>query len=354
MTLLMIAPKGLSVGIIKSQVIDKAEAISKFRRVIVAIHISQIKYFEESNSVIFFSFKNYSDLRVLLKDDIQVYCREIFSYISIYRFYHSFKYNFSTFYSFRAFAHEESYYINKSHLKRIVFYLLEFFAYISANNIGCVSFKMKEKLPKKFFFHRVITIHPCCVKDVYFKKNRHDQQKIKFVYVGGMSKWQMFDQTLYLFESISKILETEVELTIVTNEIEKAKQITDGTNLRDKQIKFVSLKQSEVLLFLKIFDFGFLIRDLNIINETASPVKFLEYISCGVIPIVSDFIGDYSALVKNEKIGLICESNQNVNLCYLNELLNDQAIYERLYEVSINYKWENLFKYNSCDPLIRM
>ena len=94
----------------------------------------------------------------------------------------------------------------------------------------------------------------------------------------------------------------------------------------------------EVLKELRKYDFGFLLRDDNIVNNTASPIKFLEYVSNGVIPIMSDGIGDYSRLVHDKKIGITLDSNE------IKIFLEDKTIFLRMKQITDVYLWKNVLK----------
>jgi glycosyltransferase involved in cell wall biosynthesis len=352
--LLMIVQKGLSNGIIYSQIIEKAIAISKFKKVIIAIHSSQFDQFTNNNSIIFFKYNEYSEIKILLKNNIQVYFRDIISYLSLYKYTFNNNYKFNSFYSFRALLHEESFYNHKSINKKILIYLLEFFVFLTAKNVGCVSEEMKLVLNKRFIFKRRIIVHPCCVSNVSYKDilKFNKSNTIKFVYVGGLSKWQMFTEIINVFDKLVESINYKIELTVVTNEVNNAKETIIKESKYYKKIKCISLSQYEVGSYIKQFDYGFLLRENSIINKTASPVKFLEYISNGVIPIMSENIGDYSTLVKKKNLGIILNKNNNFDYKYLDKFLNDENIYNRLYETSKFYTWEWIFKSNHNDPLI--
>jgi hypothetical protein len=159
--------------------------------------------------------------------------------------------------------------------------------------------------------------------------------KLSFVYVGGLSKWQKFEHTLDIYKDITKQLKTD--FTIITAEKEKAQLL-----IKEKEIKasVISLNQKDIANELKKYDFGFLFRDNILLNNVASPVKFLEYISNGVIPVTSKNIGDYSNEVIQRGIGVI-ETN---DICRIvNEIVkikSDSTVQSKLYEMSLNYTWD--------------
>jgi len=352
--LVMIVPKGLSTGIIQSQIIEKAKAISKYQEVIVAMHSSQIEHFLSETNITLFKYEKFSEIKVLLRKDVIVYFRDVFSYLALFKFSLGFRRKFKTFYSFRALAHEESFYIYKSYIRKLILYLLELFVYSTTNYVGVVSEKMKLIICKKFYYKRNITVHPCCVSEANYIPKQNTQEIVSFVYVGGLSKWQMFDETIALFDKLFESISCNIELIIVTKDIAEAQRICKEKSKHRDKINYFSLNHSEVADLLKKCHFGFLLREKSIINETASPVKFLEYISNGVIPIMSDSIGDYSLMVKKENIGIILNPNNEMKIQVVEDALKDNLIQERLYNTAKKSTWTYLFENNSMDPLVNI
>jgi hypothetical protein len=50
-------------------------------------------------------------------------------------------------------------------------------------------------------------------------------------------------------------------------------------------------------------DYGLLLREQSVTNKVASPVKFAEYLSCGLPIIISENLGDYSEFVRTFRCG---------------------------------------------------
>ena len=117
--------------------------------------------------------------------------------------------------------------------------------------------------------------------------------------------------------------------------------------------KIISLPQHKVFQELKYYDFGFILRENHVINKVSSPIKLLEYTSSGVIPILTDSVGDYPMIMKDQKIGIVID---DLNFSFLKndflDILNDSNIYLRLFKFSENFTWSKIFDKNNEDPLI--
>src|SRR4030042_1420126 len=54
-------------------------------------------------------------------------------------------------------------------------------------------------------------------------------------------------------------------------------------------------------------DVGLLLRENSLTDRVASPVKFAEYLRCGLPVILTPYVGDFSALATAEGIGQIVD-----------------------------------------------
>jgi len=74
------------------------------------------------------------------------------------------------------------------------------------------------------------------------------------------------------------------------------------------QVARYFLPPEEVPKYLIGADYGLLVRVDLVTNRVASPVKFAEYLACGLKVIISENIGDYSNLVKSKHLGIVINS----------------------------------------------
>ncbi len=65
------------------------------------------------------------------------------------------------------------------------------------------------------------------------------------------------------------------------------------------------VKPAEVSALLAVCDYGLIIRERSVTNRVSSPVKFAEYLSCGLSILISAEIGDYSEFVSANSCGTI-------------------------------------------------
>lgn len=334
---IFIIPKGLSTGVINSQMLEIVSNLNMNgeKENFIIVHESDIDKISNPddiyNSLFLYLFKQ--------TDISNLYVRSLFDFLKAYFLKKTFLKKYKIIYDFRGIINEESYLRNKSKRRKQILFFIEKFIYNKADKIHTVSNRLKHYLEKNFGY-RQINVIPCAISNTILKKARK-KKYIDFVYLGSVSVWQKFEETIKLYSDIEKRLEN-TKLTIITLEKDKAKEILKKYNLLNYEVK--SLSHQEVLKELSNYDFGFLLRDNNIVNNTASPIKFLEYIANGVIPIMTEGIGDYSSIVQKNKIGIVLDQKFTLDVEKISDMLNDKKIYFRLEEVSSLYLWRNVLK----------
>ena len=108
----------------------------------------------------------------------------------------------------------------------------------------------------------------------------------------------------------------------------------------------LSVEHSLIDRYLSSADFGFLIRKRNIINQVASPLKFSEYLICGLPIIIGPEVGDFSKLIQNEGLGVVIDPDRpeewkNRILPFLKQVSNDgECIKSNCYNLAIKrFSW---------------
>lgn len=208
---------------------------------------------------------------------------------------------------------EESFMRNGSKLRCLVLGLITKFAMKKALAIFYVSEEMKKYEENKF---RISTceksfIMPCfnVSRTEALQKDERKYKKNIFTYVGSLSKWQCFEETLDFYKQIEKI-DPNAELKIFTFAEEEAKKIVANKNLKNCIVTSVAPdKMTEALADVK---FGFVLREDDPVNRVATPTKLSSYLSAGVIPIFSKYIKDfYNRTINFEYVVPVSDFNPN-------------------------------------------
>lgn len=167
------------------------------------------------------------------------------------------------------------------------------------------------------------TIIPCTLSKVYenVELNLENQIKLKkqlgfqredviLIFSGSTAGWQS-SELLAEFVAAQLSLQEGISVLFLSKEtgpIAKLKNDFPG------RVVSVFLQSEEVPNFLLVGDYGLLIREDTVTNEVSSPVKFAEYLACGLKVIISSKIGDYSQMVKENEVGIVYNSMPTILL----------------------------------------
>lgn len=132
------------------------------------------------------------------------------------------------------------------------------------------------------------------------KKLGYTLEDVVLIYSGSTSGWQTLNA---LNELAAHYLTNQNFKLIILAKSNAALQHLQ--NQFPKQVIIKLVKPNEVPEYLLAADYGLLIREPSVTNQVASPVKFAEYLACGLHVLISKQLGDYSDFVINNKVGFI-------------------------------------------------
>lgn len=190
--------------------------------------------------------------------------------------------------------------------------------------------KYRLKLSHKTF---IMPCYNCSInKDAFFVEQKYDHPS--FVYAGSLANWQCFDKTLLLFKKINTII-PDAELYIYTKEKKKAEDVAKRLEIKNYHIGYV--KSDDLNDAIKRCKYGFIIRDDITVNNVASPTKLSNYLSAGIIPVVSDAIVLYQEIA-NESDYFVVENNDE---SFVRSIINIEK--KKIDPNSIYRDYNNLF-----------
>ena len=301
--LFLIIPKDIHLGVIESQMLGLAEFYRKYYDVTVVIPDST-DLIKVKNELKILTYSNNQNLKNIIKKSDIVYFRSVINFIQLFAICRINK--LEILYDFRGFIAFETFYKKRNYIKFIILFFAEFLAYFLSNKIQCVSENMKQELEKKFFFKKKIDVIPCLAHQSSLRTD-HCKRKVRFVYVGGIAKWQMLDLILKISLQIQK--EISCEFTFISNNPLELEKRISGIGLLN--FKILTGNNKFVQTILKEQDFGFLLRENLLFNRISSPIKFLEYSSNGVVPIITQYVGDYSNDIEKYDLGIVFKGNMS-------------------------------------------
>lgn len=158
--------------------------------------------------------------------------------------------------------------------------------------------KLNSKIPKEQY-----VVIPCTLtsENSEIIKNNVPSENIKVVYAGGTGPWQSFEKVVALLDDLMT-RQTNVEALFLTKEHEALEYLIKKHPERCSR-KWVN--HDQVYDVLASCDYGILLREDNITNRVASPVKFAEYLNAGLKVLISTNIGDFSEFTINNGCGIL-------------------------------------------------
>lgn len=170
----------------------------------------------------------------------------------------------------------------------------------------------------EFFYQKgKESVIPCTIDQSYSKVIINETQidaarkKIGFpttgvtlVYSGSVAGWQSGNLLSSLLE---QLLNKQPELQVLFLSKETP-FISSLANNYPNRIKACFVAPEEVPSYLLGCDYGLLIREDTVTNQVAAPVKFAEYLACGLKVLISPNLGDYSGYVSEENLGFLSDS----------------------------------------------
>lgn len=137
------------------------------------------------------------------------------------------------------------------------------------------------------------------------------KDSVVFCYAGGNQKWQMAYETLAYYGKIEK-KQANTFMVVYTQEAKSFEKL--AMDLKIKNIKILSVNYDEMPQYLDACDYGFCLRQDNMVNRVASPTKVMEYLSRNVMPILTEYVGDFSVDLKKQNLAIVLEDLDNVNI----------------------------------------
>jgi glycosyltransferase involved in cell wall biosynthesis len=215
-------------------------------------------------------------------------------------------------------------------LSRKMLEALERWCVNHSDHVIAVSEKLAEYLIHRYHIppQKVSTI-PCCTDPSIFSWDafrrqtvRHSMnfgEKVVCTHLGSFSEWYDPDLLLNAYNRISA--QTKAHLLIVTGDTQKAVSYL-SRKLSPDRFTVRSAEHSEVPGLLNASDIGLLLLRESPNIRTSSPVKFAEYLNCGLPVLISDAVGDYSLMSAQQDVGAIVANDNSFDMNIVSRIRN--------------------------------
>ena len=120
--------------------------------------------------------------------------------------------------------------------------------------------------------------------------------------------WQQPEKLAEVFKEIKERIANSVFLVLTTDEVASVRDFLVREGLGETDFHIRRVAHADVPRYLVAADAGLLIRARDLVNQVACPVKFGEYLACGVPVLCTEGIGDISGIVRDHAVGLVIDN----------------------------------------------
>ncbi len=183
-----------------------------------------------------------------------------------------------------------------------------------ADYILGVSGKLVDYAHSKLTHPVKTDVIPCCVSPHFFEFDAARVQTLRnelglsdkfvVVYIGSLSSWNLLEPMLDLYEIIRGIVPNS-HFLFLTRSVAEATAVFEQKGWTDFTV--TAVEHAEAKNYIAVADLALLLREDNMVNRVASPVKFGEYLACGVPVCVTPAVGDLSELVAEHQVGYVVD-----------------------------------------------
>jgi glycosyltransferase involved in cell wall biosynthesis len=197
-----------------------------------------------------------------------------------------------------------------------------------ADAVLCVSNAFRQYL-QSIYEVRPIAVIPTYVDTIRFKfsealrdafrKKLGISERTVLVYSGGVARWQKIDKVIQLFVCLREQIENLFMLFISSDPSAIREMI--GSQIQQGDSLAIQVPHNEVGGYLCAADVGILLRERDLTNRVAAPIKFSEYMCCGLPCILSEGVGDTSEVIREANAGIVLDGQDSPRLPEIKRLL---------------------------------
>lgn len=209
---------------------------------------------------------------------------------------------------------EESLMRHGSRLRFRLTSFLEKRALAKAEFVFFVSDAMRAHYEKKYglSFEDRCYIMPCSNEELHSGSfdTPGKYESSTFCYVGGLSPWQCFEETLELYSRIEKEL-PGAKLLLYVPTPEAARPIAEKYGIRNYELDYVPVE--ELPQRLAGVKYGFVLRKDDPINQVATPTKVVSYLASGIIPIYSRCMSGIRSILRDSRYAVALDPEDTLS-----------------------------------------
>lgn len=160
-----------------------------------------------------------------------------------------------------------------------------------------------------------ITVIPCCVDTARFNAQTAIGQNLRkkyglsgkfvFLYTGSVGTWYLLEEMIDFFTATRSVINnahflilTHVDKEMVRDALKKKKTAFDDITVDEAEFE-------NIHDYIKTADAGIFFIKPVLSKRSSCPIKFAEYLACGLPVVINSGIGDTDTIVRKNNIGVI-------------------------------------------------
>lgn len=160
---------------------------------------------------------------------------------------------------------------------------------------------------RKFYYDEALR------KAVRLEHGFNDTHKV-YLYAGGLyNAYHSLDEVVSFLDYVAR-KDENARFFLLSRDIIDPKEILKHYPALNGKFINTAVPNAEMVRYLNAADYGILFRENVPMNNVASPSKFAEYILCGLPTIISEGVGDYSAICEPNGLGILIPECQMKDL----------------------------------------
>ena len=197
-------------------------------------------------------------------------------------------------------------------VKIFLFKLLQKYLFPKMSKIFVSSSKLID-LYKNYNSEKNFSLNTNYYNDDIFKPINTDKNRItKFIYCGGLAKYQLIDESIKLFQSYNKLNPLSEIMFIILGDHELVKEKLKKYNIDITNYTIRSARTgNEINNYLNSADIALMLRADEVFNYYSFPTKFAEYLGAGLPVITTAHVWDVNKIVHDNILGVIIELDKN-------------------------------------------
>jgi glycosyltransferase involved in cell wall biosynthesis len=191
-----------------------------------------------------------------------------------------------------------------------------------ADAVLAVTEALAKKLTVRAEADKPVGVVPCCVerplfsaaaRQAYRARLGLSPEEILLVHTSTEARWEAFDQVIALFRAVQDRRPARLLfLTTLPPAVVTASLPADDALRR--RILVTRARPDEMAGYLAAADVGLLLRRPHETHRFASPIKFAEYLGAGLVPVVSEGIGNTADVIRGRRVGVVLPADADADV----------------------------------------